>query len=187
MVLPDIGALEFKTIMRHRIQYRDEGSRDESCSDALDTEVLLDVSTRHDQNVASEFKSDVAKMRDKREKAAAQCDQVILSLLPLSKRKVNDNPATKRKLHTPMGRERWWATIVGESGFLTEWAPPESKIVEDLPNGRWLLSVPRRDRRSVSWTKRGSSEVVSQALRVLWGWHCQSTGDTCPIPGLMSA
>lgn len=189
-VLPELEVGEFKQIMRYRIEHSDDGARDASCSDVLDTEVMLDLSTRGDQKVAKEFQQDVAKSTARKGKLVLQCDDIIKARLLASRQRVSETEAEKlarkEKLHTPKGASRWWANIVPDAHFLRLWAPPESKIVEDLPNGRWLLSAPGRDRRSISWTKRGSQQGVADALRVLWGWHCQSTGGECPIPDLLT-
>lgn len=189
-LLPDIDCAEFKQIMRYRIDHSDDGMKDASCADVLDTDVMLDLSTRGDQKVAKEFQHDVAKAAARKDKLARLCDDAIMARLPASRRRPTETPAARlaldAKLHTAKGANRWWASIVPGARFLTTWAPPESNIVEDLPNGRWLLSAPGRDRRSISWTKRGSEQGVADALRVLWEWHCQSTGGECPIPDLLT-
>lgn len=102
---------------------------------------------------------------------------------PSAKAKTLDRMlASKHKKPVP-NKRRWFAELETDAhAHLDSWKPIDSKIVLDEPNGRWLLSFPNSDRKSVSWTKRGQPAAVREALKWLWERHCAQTGLPCPVP-----
>lgn len=89
--------------------------------------------------------------------------------------------ASRAKVHTPKGAERWWATVRGDDSFIREWLPPGCSVTNDPWNGRFLLCRAGR-RRSISWTVRGQEAASLEVLRTAWSWHSEFSSDPCPLP-----
>lgn len=70
---------------------------------------------------------------------------------------------------------------MGDPGFVREKAPPGSKIVVDNVNGRFLVCLGDRVRRSFSWSRRGMDEAALATLQCLWQWYGEDTGAANPF------
>ena len=58
---------------------------------------------------------------------------------------------------------------------MQKWKPPGTSIVEDNPNGRYLVMYQEK-RKSVSWTLRGHDKACFLVLQHAWEWYVENTG-----------
>eukprot|EP00971_Amphidinium_carterae_P160442 3180465-Amphidinium_carterae.1 len=72
------------------------------------------------------------------------------------------------------------ALAAGKLDTLKEMLPPDVRCTIDTINGRVLiLCTQSKDRKSFSWSQRGTSESMKLSLRQAWHWHELHTGKQC--------
>jgi hypothetical protein len=148
-------------------------------------ELIEDVAGNGDRKHFLDYKKEVKEGKDKRARIHTSVRKAVISSFDKVKpKKLSDveKKAMKDKLSTKAGADRWWSSIRGDAAWLREWAPPNSGIFVDDPNGRFRVWYKDEGPRSVSWYKRGMETASTEALRLLWGWHHKCTGEVCPIP-----
>jgi len=97
-----------------------------------------------------------------------------------AKAKAKAKPGPKAAAAKPKWKAA--ATSADAEFFLNAWKPPQSKIVIDPSNGRYLMHYPGFSRRSVSWTQRGHQVAVQQCFGILSKWHAIHTGQNLVMP-----
>ena len=80
-------------------------------------------------------------------------------------------------------KAHWRKYAEGRSlDFILAWAPKPLKVVQDNPNGRYLVAYPELGRKSISWTRRGEALAAITCLKYGWDQHTLATGEPCTIP-----
>ena len=80
-------------------------------------------------------------------------------------------------------KAHWRKYAEGSSlDFILAWAPKPLKVVQDNPNGRYLVAYPGLGRKSISWTRRGEALAAITCLKYGWDQHTLATGEPCTIP-----
>jgi hypothetical protein len=76
--------------------------------------------------------------------------------------------------------DRWWNSVAGDASMLATFGPSKGTFATDNDNGRFFVLYPDRERKSVSWTKRGMTEAARTALKLAWQYHTEATLELPP-------
>ena len=157
-------------------------------------DVLLDDSLSEvlrDQD-KDEYKK-LVQLREKTKQAKQQMSPAVISWVQKqgrTKKKGIKKPgldnvqkaAERAVLTSEPGARRWWNSIRGDMRYIEQWRPSRGSVIQDDSNGRFFVGYPGHIRQSISWTRRGMDAAAVQALRKLWEWHTEATGQECPLP-----
>ena len=80
--------------------------------------------------------------------------------------------------------DKWWATIKGDKSFIQAWMPKTAgcHVSQDDIAGRYVLTYPDCDPKSVAWTRRGLDQAAVECLLWFWEVHKARTGEAIPLP-----
>jgi hypothetical protein len=154
------------------------GTNDDVYDQDVDPDIMADCCPKDDVAKAKEMVKHKMEAKTKKEKLRKSSQLIAVSKTMLNKPK-RRSAATKRvieealkaeKIHTKKGRERWFATVMGDAAYLQKWMPAGSSLYQDDNGGRGLLTHLQK-RKSVSWTVRGMKKGSLHALRWLWKAH----------------
>eukprot|EP00959_Pyramimonas_sp_CCMP1952_P133287 2786706-Pyramimonas_sp.AAC.1 len=84
-------------------------------------------------------------------------------------------PSKKAAAGANVSHHQWWNQVKGDRAWLEKHRPPIGGIYVDDTAGRFQLSYPGFQPRSVSWTRRGMDVANAEACRILWEWHSKAT------------
>jgi hypothetical protein len=179
---PQLSQVEAQQRLSHRSQELDAP---DTMLKSINTEVLRDVVLPQDQDdvrqVLEKKGTTVAKRRDYHQHVA----EVVLKHYT-----VKPAPAAKegaRRKAVPKAQPTLTPAALARKfqqgnrfDFLTEHKPGPAKIVEDNPNGRYLVAYEGYGRKSFSWMRRGDDETAIAVLEHLWSCHVEETGEASP-------
>ena len=183
--IPDCTEPLCTYIMQYHVDHTEQHNNAAMLSDELDPDAFLDVAERKDLQDARKFRDDERKRRASVVKRTESLIRVVKARFPGKPKAAVQTQACKdlkkANLGTVAGRNRWWAHVDGDSNYIDKFCPTTGRVTTDNPNGRWLLTYSGGKRKSVSWTKKGCAAASLDALKILWDWHTDATGEAKPV------
>ena len=182
-ILPDIDEDQ----LAHALMQRDFASDADLASDPwrhLDGGDLAEMVSPSDKKTVHEYALDVEKKLVRRTKLVGAIKAAVaLACAPRAEKK--GKVPKKKALTSKPGAAgcdgRWWSSVVGDLDWVLANKPGPGRVIVDDWNGRYRISYPGvLGDRSISWTKRSVQLAAAEAVRQLWEWHTQATGQEGP-------
>eukprot|EP00971_Amphidinium_carterae_P348183 6490365-Amphidinium_carterae.1 len=175
--------------------------------DDFDASMVADVVLVGDQKLSKEFLADRDKIKEKRLKEVDNVKRVVSTCFKPAKESVLKKKAAKpsstattaapakagptaaapeivkKKLvkKTTVEQSRVYDALLPEfKDLLLSRKPEPCHVFVDQDNGRFKLSYPGFNCKSVSWTDRGQKECVHLCLATAWKWHHSATAQDPP-------
>jgi hypothetical protein len=173
--------------LAHALMQRDFASDADLASDPwrhLDGGDLAEMVSPSDKKTVHEYALDLEKKLARRTKLAGAIKAAVA--LACATRAEKKGKVSKKKALAPKPGSagcdgRWWASVVGDLDWVLANKPGPGRVIVDDWNGRYRISYPGvLGDKSISWTKRSVQLAAAEAVRQLWEWHTQATGQEGP-------
>jgi hypothetical protein len=154
----------------------------------LDDDAMRDVMVDNDRKDLQDRKTEAKAKFEKKRVARAKINGFVTASYRLQKRTPRRGAPQPGEPgadfpNIPNSRERWVAQIKGKHiVFLKKWCPWSVGATQNDTSGQYLLYLTGGDRRGVSWTRRGQTVAVVDAVKTAWRMHFDVFGEQCPFP-----
>ncbi len=145
----------------------------------ISADLVAEVVTNVEARTVKEYAADLERLQAKRKYKVASREalmQAHFGVKPVAKAKPKAKPKP-----CPRWQPRPKDKVQDATAFIQRHKPESVAIVTDEANGRWLLVSQDKQRRSLSWTKRGLAAATAEVLHAAWTFHIDGTGENPPF------
>ncbi len=145
----------------------------------ISADLVAEVATNVETRTVKEYAADMEKVQATRKYKAASREALMLAhfgVKPVAKAKPKAKPEP-----CPRWQARPKDKVQDATAFIQKHKPESVAVITDEANGRWLLVPQDKQRRSLSWTKRGLAAATAEVLHAAWTFHIDGTGENPPF------